>query len=112
MFSSEATEPVTRSDLRLLSTLISSSIETIESRMSAQGHSFPSLDVPFDPSSKAELTLLEADVQHATEIIIAAASQLIRMVRHPTTTVVNDTVSVSTRLPVLRGMVCLLSIVL
>ncbi|KAJ6605378.1 O-methyltransferase [Mycena vulgaris] len=79
-----------KSQLRLLGDLILASIETIEARLDAECVEFPALTDPFDPTSKAETVLLERDVLTATSHIIAAASQLIAMVRSPVQTVMED----------------------
>ncbi|KAJ7691351.1 O-methyltransferase [Mycena rosella] len=76
-----------KSHLRLLGELILQSIDAIESRMDAECVEFPSLTDPFDPTAKAESVLLGADLLTATSHIIAAASQLIAMVRSPVQTI-------------------------
>ncbi|KAJ7473961.1 O-methyltransferase [Mycena latifolia] len=76
-----------KSHLRLLADLILESIHTIELRLEAECVEFPALTDPFDPTTKAESVLLEADMLTATSQIVAAASQLIAMVRSPVQTV-------------------------
>ncbi|KAJ7724579.1 O-methyltransferase [Mycena maculata] len=79
-----------KSHLRLLGALISTSIETIETRLEAESVEFPSLAMPFDPAAKAEAILLEGQMLDATSRIVAAASQLIAMVRSPIQTLVEN----------------------
>lgn len=64
------------SPLRLLGQIITSSIDVIEERLAEASVSFPSLDDPFDPTSKAESILVEPDVITATSHIVAAAAQV------------------------------------
>ncbi|KAF8990766.1 O-methyltransferase [Cyathus striatus] len=78
------------SPLRLLGRLITSSIEQIEAQLEREGVTYPSLQGPFDPTSKAESALLHPDVLSASSLIIAAASQLIATVRHPAQTVIDN----------------------
>lgn len=62
--------------LRRLTSIILSSIESLEHRFSVSSIDFPSLDEPFDPSSKAEEVLLEPDMMMNVSFIVAAASQV------------------------------------
>ncbi|KAJ7447576.1 O-methyltransferase [Mycena galericulata] len=77
-----------KSHLRLLGDLILTSIDIIERRLEAESLAFPALAEPFDPGSQAESVLLEAQMLAATSHIVAAASQLIAMVRSPVQTLV------------------------
>jgi hypothetical protein len=83
-----------KSPLRLLGDLILQSIETIEARLEADSVAFPALDDPFVPQSKAESVLLETEIMTATNHIVAAASQLIAMVRPPVQTIMEDSLLV------------------
>ncbi|TFK38801.1 O-methyltransferase [Crucibulum laeve] len=85
--------PAPKSALRLLSDIISSSVDAIEYRLAREAVEFPSLNHPFDATSKSESLLLEPELITATSHIIAAASQLIKTVRNPTQTVINDALS-------------------
>ncbi|KAI0063777.1 S-adenosyl-L-methionine-dependent methyltransferase [Artomyces pyxidatus] len=69
--------------LKALADIISSGVQTLESAYSKKGIPFPSLDDPFQP------TLLdnEYDVATATNLIVAAAHQIIATVRQPVDTV-------------------------
>ncbi|KAI0063775.1 S-adenosyl-L-methionine-dependent methyltransferase [Artomyces pyxidatus] len=69
--------------LKALANLISSSVQTLESAYSKKGVAFPSLDDPFQPGSLNN----EPDVETATNLIIAAAHQIIATVRQPVDTV-------------------------
>lgn len=62
--------------LRRLATIIVSSIESLEHRFAVESIEFPSLDEPFDPSSKAEEVLLEPDMTMNVSVIVAAAAQV------------------------------------
>ncbi|KAF8185273.1 O-methyltransferase [Mycena galopus ATCC 62051] len=81
-----------RSHLRLLGDLILRSIHAIESRLDAEGEGvkFPALAEPFNPEDKAERVLLEGEMLAATSQIVAAASQLIAMVRSPVQTIMEN----------------------
>ncbi|KAJ7658710.1 hypothetical protein DFH06DRAFT_1407161 [Mycena polygramma] len=79
-----------KSHLRRLGELILDSIDAIEARLDAEGVDFPSLVDPFKPSNKAESVLLDAEVLAATSHIVAAASQLIVMVRSPVQTIMDN----------------------
>ncbi|KAJ6505395.1 O-methyltransferase [Mycena sanguinolenta] len=79
-----------KSHLRLLGELILRSIHTIESRLDDEGLEFPGLADPFNAKDKAERVLLEDEMLAATSQIVAAASQLIVMVRSPVQTIMED----------------------
>ncbi|KAF7367843.1 O-methyltransferase [Mycena sanguinolenta] len=79
-----------KSHLRLLAELILRSIHAIESRLDNEGLEFPRLADPFDATDKAEKVLLEDEMLAATSQIVAAASQLIAMVRSPVQTIMED----------------------
>lgn len=64
------------SSLRLLGQIITDSIDIIERRMADASLSFPSLDEPFNSTSKVESVLVEPDMSKATSHIIAAAAQV------------------------------------
>lgn len=64
------------SPLRLLGQIINNSIDVIEGRFAEASLSFPSLDDPFNPTSKSEAILVEPDVITATTHIVAAAAQV------------------------------------
>ncbi|KAE9393732.1 hypothetical protein BT96DRAFT_999175 [Gymnopus androsaceus JB14] len=66
----------TLSPLRLLGQIINDSINIIEERLAEASVSFPSLDDPFNPTSKVESILVEPDIISATSHIVAAAAQL------------------------------------
>lgn len=82
------------SHLRLLGALIQGAIDTIEARFEAESVEFPALEVPFDPAGTAESVLLEPEMLAATAQIVAAASQLIAMVRSPVQTLVEHSMVV------------------
>ncbi|KAJ7828007.1 O-methyltransferase [Mycena leptocephala] len=75
-------------DLRTLGELISKSIQTIESRLQQEHLKFPALKEPFDPAGRAESVLLETEICLARSCIVAAASQLIAMVRSPAQSII------------------------
>ncbi|KAJ7852947.1 O-methyltransferase-domain-containing protein [Mycena olivaceomarginata] len=78
------------SDLRVLGELIIESIKTIESRFNHEDIDFPALANPFNGERKAESILLEPEISTARSYIVAAASQLIAMVRSPVQTMVEN----------------------
>ncbi|KAJ7918108.1 O-methyltransferase [Mycena leptocephala] len=78
------------SDLRLLGELILQSIQTIESRLESENLQFPALKEPLDHTCKVEGVLLEAEISTAGSHIVAAASQLIAMVRSPVETMIEN----------------------
>ncbi|KAJ7872708.1 O-methyltransferase [Mycena leptocephala] len=82
--------PKSKSHLRLLGELILESIHTIECRLDAECVEFPALAQPFNPNSRAEAVLLEDGMLAATSQIVAAASQLIAMVRSPVQTIMEN----------------------
>ncbi|KAJ6568854.1 O-methyltransferase [Mycena capillaripes] len=82
--------PTGKSSLRLLGELILTSIDAIESRLDAECVEFPSLADPFEHKARAEEVLLEAEMLAATSHIVAAASQLIAMVRSPVQTIMEN----------------------
>ncbi|KAJ6501155.1 O-methyltransferase [Mycena vitilis] len=77
-----------KSHLRLLGELILDSIDAIEARLDAEGADFPAMADPFQPGSKAESVLL--GLTATTSRIVAAASQLIAMVRSPVQTIMEN----------------------
>lgn len=84
-----------KSPLRLLGDIITTSIDKIEARLAQAEATFPSLSEAFNPTNKAEAILLEPEVLSATSHLVAAASQLISTVRHPAKTIIDDALSVS-----------------
>lgn len=64
------------SHLRLLGQIINDSINVIEERLTEASVSFPSLDEPFNPTSKVESILVEPDMIKVTSHIVAAAAQV------------------------------------
>ncbi|KAJ7828335.1 O-methyltransferase [Mycena leptocephala] len=75
-------------DLRTLGELIFKSIQTIESRLEQEHLKFPALKEPFDPAGRAESVLLETEICLARSCIVAAALQLIAMVRSPVESII------------------------
>lgn len=69
--------------LSALASIISSSVQSLESTYSKHGLQFPSLDDPYKPGSLDE----DAVVLEASRLIVAAASQIIAAVRSPEDTV-------------------------
>jgi hypothetical protein len=76
------------SPISALSAIISSAVANIDAIYAAEGATFPSLDDPFRPSP------LDGKVQEATDLIIAAAAQLIATVRPPPVTLLEAAGSV------------------
>lgn len=68
-------------ELRALSALISSSLNTIENLLHSRGHKFPSLHEPYNADS--EVGRLAPDVARACSTVVSAAGQLIAAVRTP-----------------------------
>ncbi|KAI0063786.1 S-adenosyl-L-methionine-dependent methyltransferase [Artomyces pyxidatus] len=69
--------------LKALADIISSGVQTLESAYSKKGIPFPSLDDPLQPTFLDN----EHDVVTATNLIVAAAHQIIAAVRQPMDTV-------------------------
>jgi hypothetical protein len=88
-----------KSHLRLLGDLILTSIDAIEARLSAECVEFPALGEPLNPMDRAESVLLEDEMLAATSHIIAAASQLIAMVRSPVQTIMEYSLLVCLQIP-------------
>ncbi|KAJ7799724.1 hypothetical protein B0H13DRAFT_2390817 [Mycena leptocephala] len=80
----------TPSDLCLLGEIILNSIQIIERRFNNEKVGFPALKDPVDPTSKSEALLLDPEISTARSCIVAAASQLIAMVRSPVQTLVEN----------------------
>ncbi len=76
----------TQTPLSALAAIVVSSIQTIESAYSNQGMYFPSLD---DSSFRPDLGSLQYDplLVHTTNILVAAAMQIIATVRPPMETI-------------------------
>lgn len=79
-------------DLRALVSLLSDSVDAIERVCASRNSAFPSLDgvVASEPSS----VLADTEIQAASKVIVAAASQLVAFVQPPQTTVFNAGTSV------------------
>ncbi|KAJ7939652.1 O-methyltransferase, partial [Mycena leptocephala] len=73
-----------------LGELILQSIQTIESRLESENLQFLALKEPLDNTCKVESVLLEAEISTARSHIVAAASQLIAMVRSPVETMIEN----------------------
>ncbi|KAF7338950.1 O-methyltransferase [Mycena venus] len=88
-----ASSSASKSHLRLLGELILKEIDVIERRLATAESApleFPTLDKPFDPTDRVERVLLEGKMLAATSHIVAAASQLIAMVRSPVQTMMEN----------------------
>lgn len=79
-------------ELRALQGLINSSIDRIADACVSNKQSLPSSDEP--SSTESEAVLLLPDVQQASELIMAATSQLLATVRPPASTIVNQALQV------------------
>ena len=79
-------------DLHALLDLVKSSVASIEKSFVASKQPFPSLNGPFNPASEA--VRMSPDVQEATGLLVAAASQLIATVRPPHATILAYTLQV------------------
>lgn len=80
------------SPLSALSAIISSGVADIESAYAAQGATYPSLDEPFRPDP------MDAMVQEAANLVIAAAGQLIATIRPAPVSILNIATGVGVRL--------------
>jgi hypothetical protein len=69
-------------ELRALSKIIQDSISDIDAAVAASNLEFPSPYTPFTAESEAARTLPE--VERASSLLIAAATQLVQTVRSPT----------------------------
>jgi hypothetical protein len=79
------------SPLSALSNILSSGIATIESTYAKQGTAFPSLDEPIQPTPFDEDRELLETIDH----VIAAASQLIALVKPASRTIIESCFAVS-----------------
>lgn len=79
--------------LRSLLGLIKSSVENIEKACIANDQPFPALDTPF--SMESEAVRMTPEVQLASGIVVAAASQLIATVQHPIASMIYHSFQVS-----------------
>jgi len=79
------------SPLSALSSILSSGLATIESTYAKRGTTFPSLDEPFDLTAFEDDAKLMETVDH----VIAAASQVIALVKPPRRTILEGAFSVS-----------------
>jgi hypothetical protein len=79
------------SSLSALSNILSSGIATIESTYAEHGATFPALDEPFKPGPLENDTKLMETIDH----VIAAASQLIALIKPAQRTIVESALSVS-----------------
>jgi hypothetical protein len=77
--------------LSALSNILSSGIATIESTYAIHGATFPSIDEPFQPAPFEEDEALCETINH----VVAAASQLIALVRPAPCTTVETAFSVN-----------------
>ncbi|KAJ7804899.1 O-methyltransferase, partial [Mycena olivaceomarginata] len=73
-----------------LGEIIINSIQIIERCFNNEQVGFPALKDPVDPTSKSEALLLDPEISTARSCIVAAASQLIAMVRSPVQTLVEN----------------------
>jgi hypothetical protein len=77
--------------LSALSNILSSGIATIESIYAQHGATFPSMDEPFQPGALDEDPELMKTISH----VIAAASQLVALVKPPPRAAMENSMSVS-----------------
>ena len=82
------------SPLSALSNILSSGIATIESTYAEHGVTFPDPDEPFKPGSLDHDRKLVETIDH----VIAAASQLIALIKPAQRTIVESSLSVSHRI--------------
>jgi hypothetical protein len=79
------------SPLGALSSILSSGLATIESTYAKHGATFPSLDEPLDSTAFEDDTKLMETIDH----VIAAASQVIALVKPARRTILEGAFSVS-----------------
>ena len=79
--------------LSALSNILSSGIATIESTYAKHGTTFPSIDEPFRPAPFEDDEALCRTIDH----VIAAAAQLIALVKPPPRTVTESSLLVGVR---------------
>ena len=79
--------------LSALSSILSSGIATIESTYAKHGATFPSIDEPFRPAPFEDDEALCQTIDH----VIAAAAQLIALVKPPPRTVTESSLLVGVR---------------
>lgn len=77
--------------LRQLLRVLNDAVDTLEEELKPQGLDFPPLDAPYDPASPVEAALSSEAAMKATELIVAAASQLCAAVRPPGITILETT---------------------
>ncbi len=87
-------------ELHALVKLIKTSVDNIEKTFIAGKQPFPSLDGPSNPQSEA--IRMSAEVQQASNILIAASAQLVATVRPPSATAMLTGVQVQTLLHFVR----------
>ncbi|KAA1470992.1 S-adenosyl-L-methionine-dependent methyltransferase [Dentipellis sp. KUC8613] len=75
--------------LRSLLSIIQDSVQRIEDGFEQRGVAFPSLDVPVTPADASVQVLQDPQVQEASLLLTAAASQLIAAVQPPQATAFN-----------------------
>lgn len=80
--------------LKLLHTLIGQGIMDLEAAFDSRGFQYPSMQDPYQRSKSQELAE-DDSLLNATNMIVAAADQLIASVRHPFATICDAAMSVS-----------------
>lgn len=81
------------SELRALADLINASVKQVESACASRSQTYPLADEPFTPQTEA--VRMSPDILQAGDIIVAAASQLISVVRIPALTLSVTSIYVS-----------------
>jgi hypothetical protein len=79
------------SDLDQLLSIITTGVQDIKRSYTAADQPFPNFQKPYAPNAAAQST----QVMTQTALVVAAASQLIRTLRSPAQTVIEETLSVS-----------------
>jgi hypothetical protein len=78
--------PAKVSPLRQLADIVSSSVDKIDAHFDALGLDYPSLDIPWDPTSPSELASMSPEVVQASMLVVSACAQLSATVHNPSLT--------------------------
>lgn len=84
-----------RSPLRMLVDLISSSVDAIEAQYSESKLDFPLLDNPIDPDDPRETLLYRPEIVQASALITSACEQLVATCQQPFVSVFSSAAAVS-----------------
>lgn len=86
---------MTLENIKLLRSILNSSLDDLESAYESKSLQFPALDDPYNKDAEAEILALHPEIGKTIDLVISASYQLLSTVRHPFLTLADASSAVS-----------------